>query len=104
MEYVYAALLLDAAKKEISASSLMDVVKAAGMSPDEARAKAVAEALKGVNIEETIKNASVLQAAAPAAAASSAPAAGAKKEEKKSATEEKASEEQAAGGLAGLFG
>lgn len=105
MEYVYAALLLDAAKKEISANSLMEVVKAAGMSPDEARAKAVAEALKGVNIEETIKNASVLQAAAPAAAAAgAAPAAGAKKEEKKSAAEEKASEEQAAGGLAGLFG
>ncbi len=102
MEYVYAALLLDAAKKEISANSLMEVVKAAGMSPDEARAKAVAEALKGVNIEETIKNASVLQAAAPAAA-QAAPAAGAEKKEKKP-EESKASEEQAAGGLAGLFG
>ncbi len=100
MEYVYAALLLDAAGKEISEKHLMEVVKAAGMSPDEARAKAIVSSLKDVNIKEVIKNAAAapVAAAAPAAAA---PAAGAKKAEAK---EEKKSEEEAAGGLASLFG
>ena len=100
MEYVYAALLLDAAGKEISEKSLMDVVKAAGMNPDEARAKAVVSSLKSVNIKEVIKNAQAVQAAAPAAAAPSG--GGETKAEKKE--EAKKSEEEAAGGLASLFG
>jgi large subunit ribosomal protein L12 len=99
MEYIYAALLLDAAGKEIDEKNLEEVVKAAGLSPDEAMAKSVAKSLKGVNIKDVIKNAQSVQVAAPAAAAA-APAA--KKEEK--AAEEHMSEEQAAGGLASLFG
>ncbi len=99
MEYIYAALLLDAAGKEISEKSLEEVVKAAGMAPDAAMAKSVAKSLTGVNIKDVIKNAQSVQvAAAPTAGA--APAA-AKKEEK---AEEKMSEEEAAGGLASLFG
>ncbi len=98
MEYIYAALLLDAAGKEISEKSLADVVKAAGMSADEAMAKSVATSLKGVNIKDVIKNAQNVQVAAPAAAPAAA------KPEKKEAAEEKVSEEQAAGGLASLFG
>lgn len=101
MEYVYAALLLDAAGKEVTEKGLLDVVKAAGVQPDEAQAKAVVSSLKGVNIKDVIKNAQAapVAAAAPAAQAAGAPAA--KKEEKK---EEKKSEEEAAGGLASLFG
>ena len=99
MEYIYAALLLDAAGKEISEKSLEEVVKAAGLSPDEAMAKSVAKSLTGVNIKDVIKNAQAVQVAAPAAhAAGAAPA---KKEEPK---DEKMSEEEAAGGLASLFG
>jgi large subunit ribosomal protein L12 len=99
MEYVYAALLLDAAGKEINEQNVIDVVKAAGFAPDEAKAKAVVSSLKGVNIKDVIKNAqsAQVQAAAPAPAQGAQP----KKEEKK---EEKKSEEEAAGGLAGLFG
>ena len=102
MEYVYAALLLDAAGKEISEKSIEDVIKAAGMQPDEAQAKAVAASLKGVNIKDVLKNAQSMQvaAAAPAAPAAGGHAAKEKKEEK----DEKKSEEEAAGGLAGLFG
>lgn len=99
MEYIYAALLLDAAGKEINEKSLTDVVKAAGMTADEARAKAMVASLKGVNIKDVIKNAQNVQAAAPAAAA----AAGDKKAEKKP-EEEKKSEEEANTGLASLFG
>lgn len=99
MEYIYAALLLDAAGKEISEKSLVEVVKAAGLSPDEAMAKSVATSLKEVNIKDVIKNAQNVQVAAPAAAAAGAPAA-----KKAEPAEEKVSEEQAAGGLASLFG
>ena len=100
MEYIYAALLLDSAGKEISEKSLADVVKAAGLAPDEAMAKTVANSLKEVNIKDVIKNAQNVQVAAPAAAAGAAPAAAKKAEP----AEEKVSEEQAAGGLASLFG
>lgn len=99
MEYIYAALLLHSAKKEISEDALSATVKAAGLTPDPAKAKMVMTALQGQNIDELLKSA----AAAPVAVA--APAGGApaeaKKEEKK---EEKKTEEEAAAGLAGLFG
>ena len=104
MEYVYAALLLDAAGKEISEKSIEDVVKAAGMTPDEAQAKAVAASLKGVNIKDVIKNAQSMQVQAAAAPAAAAHGAGAHAEKKKEPAEEKKSEEEAASGLAGLFG
>ncbi len=100
MEYIYAALLLDAAGKEINEKSLEEVVKAAGLAPDEAMAKSVAKSLNGVNIKDVIKNAQSMQTAAPAGA-QGAPAPEKKKEEK---AEEKMSEEEAAGGLASLFG
>jgi large subunit ribosomal protein L12 len=99
MEYIYAALLLDAAGKELNEENIKSVIKAAGMAPDEAMAKSVVSSLKGVNIKEVIKNAQVVQAAPAAAAA--APAA---KEEKHKKEEEKKSEEEAASGLASLFG
>ena len=99
MEYIYAALLLDATGKEVNEQNIKNVVKAAGEEPDEAMAKSVVSALKGVNIKDVIKNAQTMQAAAPAAAAAQAKEA--KKEDK---AEEKKSEEEAASGLASLFG
>jgi large subunit ribosomal protein L12 len=101
MEYIYAALLIDAAGKEVTEDSIKNVVKAAGEQPDEAMAKSVANALKGVNIKDVIKNAQAMQAMAPAAAA---PAQAAAKKEEKSEADEKKSEEEAASGLASLFG
>ncbi len=102
MEYVYAALLLDAAGKEISEKNIEEVVKAAGLQPDEAQAKAIAASLKGVNIKDVIKNAQAMQvqAAAPAAA----PAHGGEKKEQKDEKADAKKEEEAAGGLASLFG
>ena len=101
MEYVYAALLLDAAGKPVTEKDLMEVVKAAGFSPDEARAKAMVESLKGVDIKDVIKRAQSAPVQAAPAAAASAPAA---REAKKEPVEEKKSDEEAAGGLASLFG
>jgi large subunit ribosomal protein L12 len=103
MEYVYAALLLDAAGKEINEKNIEEVVKAAGFTPDEAQAKAITASLKGVNIKDVIKNAQTMQAHA-AAPAAGAPAHGEAKKEQKDEKAEAKKEEEAAGGLASLFG
>jgi len=99
MEYVYAAMLLHSAKKEISEDSVAGVLKAAHVEADSSRVKALVASLKEVNIDEAISKAAVAVAAPVQAAA---PVEGAhKKEEKK---EEQKSMEEAAEGLAGLFG
>jgi large subunit ribosomal protein L12 len=106
MEYVYAALLLHKLKQNITEDSVKNVVKAAGVTPDDVRVKALVAALGEVNIEEALKAAPVAVAAASApagAAAAAAPAAGeapAKEEEKK----EEKKEEEALEGLSSLFG
>jgi large subunit ribosomal protein L12 len=106
MEYVYAALLLHRLKQNITEDSVKNVVKAAGVTPDDVRVKALVAALGEVNIEEALKAAPVAAAAAaaPAAAGGGAAAAGgeapAKEEEKK----EEKKEEEALEGLSSLFG
>ena len=107
MEYVYAAMLLYKAGKEITEENLSKVLSAAGVDADPVRVKSLVAALEGVDIEEAIKSASLMPvAAAPAAAgAAGAEAAGAKaEEEKKEEKEEEKKEEEALEGLAGLFG
>lgn len=99
--YLHAVLLLHGAGKEITKESIMAVIKASGAEADEAKAKVLADAVKGVNFDDLLKN--VALAAAPAAApAAAAPAAEAKKEAPKE--DESKKEEQAAEGLASLFG
>ena len=68
MEYVYAAMILHEAKKEITEANLSNVLKAAGVAVDEARIKALVSSLEGVDIEEAISSASMPVAHAPAAA------------------------------------
>ncbi len=100
MEYVYAAVLLHKAEKEINEASIKKVLEAVGIKVDDAKVKALVAALEGVNIEEAIKTAAVAPVAAVPVA--SAPAADTpKKEEKK---EEKKAESNAAAGLGALFG
>lgn len=101
MEYVYAAMLLHSAGKEVTEDAVASVLKGAGVEADSGRVKALVASLKDVNIDEAIAKASFAPAAAPAAA-SGAQAEG--KNEAKSAADEKKSEEEAAAGLAGLFG
>ena len=102
MEYVYTALLLHAAGKEIDEKAVTKVLEAAGASPDASRVKALIASLKDVNIEEAIKNAAAVQAVAAPAAASGEAQAEAKEEKKEE--DNKKTEEEAAEGLAGLFG
>ena len=98
MEYVYAAMLLHKAGKDVNEESVKKVITAAGLTVDDAKVKSLIAALEGVNIDDAIKEAAV---AAPAAAA---PAAAAKEEKKEEPKEEKKSAEEAAAGLGALFG
>jgi large subunit ribosomal protein L12 len=106
MEYVYAALLLHKLKQDITEDSVKNVVKAAGVTPDDVRVKALVAALSEVQIDEALKAAPVAVAAA-AAPAAAAPAAGAAAEGKGGeapAKEEEKKEEEALEGLSSLFG
>lgn len=101
MEYVYSALLLHSAKKEINEAHVSAILKAAGVNADPGRVKALVAALDGADIGAAIKNATAAPVAM-AAPAGAAAAAAAKVEEK---PEEKGvSEEEAAAGLGALFG
>jgi len=103
MEYIYSAMVLYSAGKDITEGAVASILKAAGVDADAAKIKALIASLEGVNIKEAIASASVM-AAAPAAAApaaaAAAPAAAAAEEPK----EEAVSEEEAAAGLSALFG
>ena len=106
MEYVYAAMLLHKAEKEINEENISKVLKVAGVKVDAVRVKALVASLSEVDIEEAIKNVPTMMAAAPAA-----PVATPKTEEKpkeedkeKKAEEEKAKEDAALEGLGALFG
>jgi len=106
MEYVYAAMLLHKAGKEINEENLTQVLTAAGINVDAVRVKALVASLADVNIEEAIKSAPTMMAAPAAAPAAATPATEAKpkEEKKKKEEEEKAKEEAALEGLGALFG
>jgi large subunit ribosomal protein L12 len=109
MEYVYAALLLHKLKQNITEDSVKNVVKAAGVTPDEVRVKALVAALGEVNIEEALKAAPVaVAAAAPAAGAATAASTGGTGAStsggEASPKEEEKKEEEALEGLSSLFG
>ena len=103
MEYVYAAMLLHKAGKEINEKSMSELLTAAGVKADSVRVKALVASLAEVDIDEAIKTAPAMMAAAPAPVA----AAPAKKEEKPAEEEEEdesKKEEAAMEGLGSLFG
>lgn len=102
MEYIYSALLLHAAGKEITEEAVTNVLKAAGIEVDAAKVKALIASLKEVNIEEAIQKAATVQVA-PAAKAAETKAEAAE-EKKKEEEEEQKTEEEAASGLSALFG
>jgi len=96
MQYVYAAMLLHSAKKEINEAAVEKIINAVGLELDKGKVKALVEALKEVNIDEVIKQASTVVAVAPAASA--------KAEAKEEVKDDKKTEEEAAAGLGSLFG
>lgn len=95
MEYVYASLLLHAAKQKIDENNLTKVLQSAGIQPDTTRVKALIAALEGIDIEAAIAKAAMPTAPVEAKAE--------KKEEKKEEEVEKKAE-LATEGLSSLFG
>jgi len=103
MEYIYAALLLHKAGREINEEAVRKVIEASGISYNEAKSKALVAALSEVNIDEALKAALTAAPTAAAPAATAAAPAEAKKPKKEEEKEEK-KEEEALAGLSALFG
>ena len=107
MEYIYAAMLLHKAGKEINEQNVTQVLTSAGINADAVRVKALVASLAEVKIDEAIKSAPTMMTAPAAAPATAAPAAEAKPKEedkKKKEADEKQKEEAALEGLGALFG
>ena len=106
MEYVYAALLLHSAGKDVNEDGIKKVVEASGVSADEVRIKALVAALEGVDIATVLSQAATapVAAAAAAPAASAAPAAKAAAKEEEKEEDKEAAEESGVEGLGALFG
>ncbi|HYB58747.1 MAG TPA: 50S ribosomal protein P1 [Candidatus Acidoferrales bacterium] len=108
MEYVYAALILHAAGKEVTEEGVTNVLNAAGATINEARTKALIAALEGIDIDDAISKAAFVGAPTTAAATAPTPVETkeeAKAEEKKEEEKEKEEEEETGmEGLGALFG
>ena len=104
MEYVYGALLLNAAGKPIDEKGLTRGPDRGGRRPGRARVKALLASLEGVNIAEVLAKAETF--AAPAAAPRRCREEGGKGEKKEEEKKEEkgVTEEEAAEGLSALFG
>ncbi|MBI3413249.1 MAG: 50S ribosomal protein P1 [Candidatus Aenigmarchaeota archaeon] len=101
MEYMYSALLLHSAGKQVTEENVKKVVEAVGEQVNEAKVKALVAALEGVNIDEELKKASTPVAVASAPVAASGEA---KKEEAKTEEDTAQKAAEAAAGLSSLFG
>ena len=107
MEYIYAALMLNSAGKEITEDGVSSILGAAGIDVDASRAKALVAALENVDIESAIAQAAVAPvavAAGGAAPAASAAAEAAPEVEEAAEEEKKEEEESGMAGLGALFG
>ena len=84
MEYIYAAMILHSADKDINEENVKSIIEAAGIEADDARIKALIAALEDVDIDEAMETTAMA-------------------EEEEEEDEEEA-EEAAAAGLGALFG
>lgn len=104
MEYIYSAMVLYSAGKDITEDAIKAILTAAGVEADAAKIKALVASLDGVDIKEAIASAAVCAAPAAAAAAPAAAAATEAPAKEAEPEEEAVSEEEAAAGLSALFG
>lgn len=104
MEYIYSAMVLYSAGKDITEDAVKAVLTAAGVDADAAKIKALVASLDGVDIKEAIASAAVCAAPAAVAAAPAAAAASDAPAKQAEPEEEAVSEEDAAAGLSALFG
>ncbi len=106
MEYVYSAMLLHSAGKEITDEGITGILEAAGIEVEEARVKALTASLEDVDIDEAIEEGFATMPSGGAVA----PEAGEVEEEEEKEEEEEEEErdeekekEEAAEGLGSLF-
>ncbi len=102
MEYVYAAMLLHSAENEINEKNVGAVLKAAGVSGDTARVKALVASLGDVDIGEAM-SAAIAAPVAAAAPSGAAPAADDAAPAEEAAAEED-EDDSSFEGLGSLFG
>ena len=100
MQYLYSALVLHKSEQEITEDGITKVLKAAGVTADKSRVKALVAALADVDIEEALKAPVFTAGAAPAAPAAAEEEAAPEEEE----PEEEPEEEEDLQGLGALFG
>jgi len=105
MEYIYAALLIHRAGKEISEENITKILSSVEVEIDESRVKALIAALDGVDIDDAIASAALAPiAAAPTAAPAADEGASEDAKDEKKEEEEEEEEESAIEGLGALFG
>jgi len=104
MEYVYAAMMLHSAEKDIDEKSVGAVLKAAGVKADDARVKALVASLASVDIGDAMSQAIAAPAAAAPAAASASGGSDAPAAEEAAAEEEEEDDGAGFEGLGSLFG
>ncbi len=106
MEYIYAALLLHKAGKEITEERLIAILNAADIDINENRVKALIASLEGVDIEEAISKSSIVSMNLTSVSGSQ-PSSETQSTESKVEEKEKEpdhSEEDGMAGLGALFG
>jgi len=104
MEYVYAAMLLHSAEKNIDEDAVSAVLTAAGVDADGARVKALVASLGSVDIGEAMATAVAAPVASAAPAAGGSGGAEAAPAEEAAAEEEPEDEGAGFEGLGSLFG
>ena len=100
MQYLHAALVLHTSGKKITEKGIDAIIKSAGGKPDEGKIKALVSTLESVDIDEAIKGASFMTAAAPAATTATA----GKESAEETAEVEEEEDEGDDLGLSSLFG
>ena len=104
MEYVYAAMLLHSAEKNIDEDAVSAVLTAAGVDADGAGVKALVASLGSVDIGEAMATAVAAPVASAAPAAAGGDGAEAAPAEEAAAEEEEEDEGAGFEGLGSLFG
>ncbi len=104
MKYIYAALLLHDAGKEINEENLTKIFEAIGEKPDEAKIKSLVASIEEVNIDEVLEKAIAMPVAAAPTTAPVTTEEEPEKKEEKPEEEEKEEEEESFEGLSALFG
>ena len=104
MEYVYAAMLLHSAEKNIDEDAVSAVLTAAGVDADGARVKALVASLGSVDIGEAMATAVAAPVASAAPAATGGGGAEAAPTEEAVAEEEEEDDGAGFEGLGSLFG